>query len=927
MMEEEEEAPRQEALEQERPASEAPVAEDVGPLVDDLGLLTQVHDLLIRAPKTGSPGALDNFKDEELVQALGRRLCEVNGGVWEPNPHGEDALWDADYVKDSHKVHIRVLPTNRAYPFPGSEAFEQMSYLIIVSRDSGEVRSREKLVEMIGMPAALHIVLPHEFFGFIEPALAADISVNQYSLGDHPIARVADDKLDFADYAVALANLVDNPATETPLTLAVHAAWGVGKSSLGKMIQDRLGDKPAARPRGMEWQPMAPHRIFWFNAWRHDEADSLVTAFVAELARDCFRHSSLLSRMCRPLPKAMRTRSMAVWANAWQLFLFLLGTVVVCIMLYLLLRSQNFTGLWTWLEIDLTKSQDVIKLITGSSVVAGLLKLINWALSVRSSIEQFVADPKEAAAKGLIGDTREYLAALVRRSIPEGSRLIIFIDDIERCRGSGGVDLLEAINQLLMQHEAGQSSLPIVVIVLGDIDLVALAAGNKYKDIAEYSAFIDPISGLAASLSPEDAKKAAIYHHGRRHLQKIVQLRFNLIPADRNAVAVLSRRPDEAPKSTPAPVSAGKQLGREFMRMLKQLEPLGAAVEGQSVSATLREHRTLLTFHQTRRELSGVRRAIVSFFGAYGYVLLRIVAIICAPAYLMAYLAAELAYPRMARTRGLKHGLRQLLTVGGGLLAIGLITLYFGIYLVFVYIDPTLYTDSLGPLQELFGTYDTPWITLLLAAAMLIVFGFFSFWSGYSALRRKDQQRLERYAAGDRSLDEAERASVVYQRIQEAQADLAVTNESEFFRDAQARVLTDLSLTPRMLKRCANRVRLMMSILDQRKLLGTHATGKPDRDNLNASRPQIGVSADALGKWVAFEEMWPDLARSAMKDPSLLVAWEGMARGVAQTTPNSETLIAADKDGVSTFLKRDPDLSRLVDQLLGLREPPRPSAG
>lgn len=915
MMEEEEEEPRQGDIAGESATPDEPPPSGTGDEAtgDAHALAKHLHGLVIRAPAQGGIADLDKYSDEELIAQFGRRLCEADGGVW-----GRSAGWDGVYSKDNLNVYVKFMPTSLVYPVPGIPGVAEIAHLIIVSRDAGPIRSREHLVEMISPRAAAQIVLPSEFRGFLQSAAPADIGVNQYSLGDHPVGRVADDRLQFADYAIALANLVDNPETETPLTIAIHAAWGVGKSSLGKMIQDRLSDKPAARRRGAEWQPMAPHRIFWFNAWRHDEANSLVTAFVAELARDCFRHSSLFSRIFRPLPASMRTKWMSIWAKLLQALIYLSITLLLGAAVILAITSLGVNNVMAWLDVDETSGQKIVAALAGGSLLTAIPPIIKWALSMRSSIEQFVADPKEAAAKGLIGDTRDYVAALVRRSVPDGSRLMIFIDDIERCRGSGGIDLLEAINQLLMQHEAGQSSLPIVVIVLGDIDLVALAAGTKYKEIAEYSAFIDPIPNLATSISAEDMKKASIYHHGRRHLQKIVQLRFNLIPADASMIATLSQAPegDRQAAGPSVPVSAVSYLQGELGRMLRRLEPLGAAIEGRSALELWREPRTLLTYHQTRRDLPPFSRTFVSFFGAYGYVFMRVAQAVVAPGYFAAYLAAEFAYPRIERIPRLTYSLRQLLTINSASLLLGMLAIYCAIYLLAVYLDPTIYTD-------IFGQQGLPF-PLWAAALVLVGAGLVFLVSGFSSLRRKDQQRLALYASADHSLKPEERESPIYKRIQEAQADLAVTNESAFFKDAQARVLADLSLTPRMVKRCANRIRLMMSILDQRKLLGEDATGKVDPAQGGAAHLRIGVSAAALGKWVAFEEKWPDLARTAMKDPALLAAWEGAVRGGAgQDAQSAAIMMATDKEGIFGFLKRDPDLSGVAEQLLGLRAPKR----
>ncbi len=97
-------------------------------------------------------------------------------------------------------------------------------------------------------------------------------------LSDRPLAAADSDRLGYAAYADALAGIIGDATTDTPLTIAISAAWGAGKTSLAKMIEARLQDE-AVFPR---------RQIItcWFNAWMNDDAPNLGTAFAAMVARD-----------------------------------------------------------------------------------------------------------------------------------------------------------------------------------------------------------------------------------------------------------------------------------------------------------------------------------------------------------------------------------------------------------------------------------------------------------------------------------------------------------------------------------------------------------------------------------------------------------------------------------------------------------------
>jgi hypothetical protein len=71
---------------------------------------------------------------------------------------------------------------------------------------------------------------------------------------DSRIARdfwTADDTLGYAQYADAIASFIRHQETRPPLTIGVKAPWGAGKTSLMRMVQERL-DPPADRTT---WTP------------------------------------------------------------------------------------------------------------------------------------------------------------------------------------------------------------------------------------------------------------------------------------------------------------------------------------------------------------------------------------------------------------------------------------------------------------------------------------------------------------------------------------------------------------------------------------------------------------------------------------------------------------------------------------------------
>src|SRR5689334_6236265 len=120
-------------------------------------------------------------------------------------------------------------------------------------------------------------------------------------VADAPLADPAADRFGFAEFAHALCLLVDDDDTSTPLTIAVSAPWGGGKSSLGQMLETMLERR--VRNRGND----DPRLVCWFNAWEHDDAPHLGAALAASVARAAERNRHWWRRAITPLPSAMLT--------------------------------------------------------------------------------------------------------------------------------------------------------------------------------------------------------------------------------------------------------------------------------------------------------------------------------------------------------------------------------------------------------------------------------------------------------------------------------------------------------------------------------------------------------------------------------------------------------------------------------------------
>jgi predicted KAP-like P-loop ATPase len=81
---------------------------------------------------------------------------------------------------------------------------------------------------------------------------------------DHPIQTRGEDRLNFSDYADILTDII--LTADTPLTVGIFGPWGSGKTSLMRLIAERLtGQRTPGHRRA---------RIVWFNAWQYERDEA-----------------------------------------------------------------------------------------------------------------------------------------------------------------------------------------------------------------------------------------------------------------------------------------------------------------------------------------------------------------------------------------------------------------------------------------------------------------------------------------------------------------------------------------------------------------------------------------------------------------------------------------------------------------------------
>jgi hypothetical protein len=322
-------------------------------------------------------------------------------------------------------------------------------------------------------------------------------------LADRPLEDETADHLGYRAYATALAELIDNRETATPLTIAISAPWGAGKTSLGKLLQSELIKR--ARDRRAR-----PHAFVWFDAWKHDAAEHLGAAFAADVARKLGRQRARLWRLLVPLPAPF----LSARSRWWRRVLAGAGLLAAITLLVAVVpEARNLLG---------NKASQRLRELEedfGGTPIASLATFLLFIAFLSASVFRvakgvvaYVSDPRAEAARGSMDDVSQQVGSLVRQATGRwrrrGRRVVIFVDDLERCQPPRALEVCEVAAQLLAHPN-------VVVVLLADMSVIASSAEIKY-------------SKLEDSADDEPTRRGV---YGRRYLQKLVQIEFTLPPA------------------------------------------------------------------------------------------------------------------------------------------------------------------------------------------------------------------------------------------------------------------------------------------------------------------------------------------------------------------------------------------------------------
>lgn len=305
-----------------------------------------------------------------------------------------------------------------------------------------------------------------------------------------------EDALNFFHFRPALETILKT--AETPLTVGIFGPWGSGKTSLMRMMRKEIDKDPSLRS-------------VWFTAWKYDRHEALWRAFILRVL------DALYPRETEPKDQPREERPILAadkQSERQQKLVRLLNQL-----------EESIYQDVEWEEIG-KRSLKLGQLLSSTGKAGAEITATIATGGLYSTIKNMVGgdespvDDVKKAAEAISHETKKrqrrqlfymeqfeetFQEAIKQLSDGGNGRLIIFVDDLDRCLPEKAIEVLEAIKLFL--------EVPGTVFVLGmDQRVIQRGINARY--------------GALFRQQLEDGGEMPI--SGDAYLQKLVQIPFHL---------------------------------------------------------------------------------------------------------------------------------------------------------------------------------------------------------------------------------------------------------------------------------------------------------------------------------------------------------------------------------------------------------------
>ena len=340
------------------------------------------------------------------------------------------------------------------------------------------------------------------------------------------------DSLGFTPYVKALTKLICHKDTKVPLVIGVFGEWGAGKTSFMSQIQEQIIEsEKKLKLKINEFNDLyesftstknKKYKQVWFNAWKYDNQNDLWTALLQAITTQVEDDTSYSTIMFRRLARLTN----------WKFYFRVILIAIVLVTVFLLSGGTDLVPNFSE-NINVAKPNDITGIAVHSLSAlfpTGIIVLFFHWFGILKPIFEMIRKVKNPLGidvnelvhgKSLpdkiegISSFEKDLEERLKDYLGKDGRLIIYIDDLDRCSPKHAVEIIEAVNLFLDTKRC--------VFVIGmDHKLISSSIELKYKELSERYKKI--YNGNTKSVFHKDRS------YGEFFLKKIIQVPIT-IPA------------------------------------------------------------------------------------------------------------------------------------------------------------------------------------------------------------------------------------------------------------------------------------------------------------------------------------------------------------------------------------------------------------
>jgi len=352
---------------------------------------------------------------------------------------------------------------------------------------------------------------------------ASDVATHS-SLND---SAAGVDVIGMAPLATALSKMICHKETQTPLAIGLFGPWGSGKTNLMKLIREEIKNRPNKKTGGTGKVAQV-----WFNAWKYESQNDLWIALLQAITNQLESSLSMGEKYKKRFLKLHNTK---FYLSATLITLMIITFVFLFVGILpdaALQEGAAESGVSPY------SASDYVLALIGSILPAGAVTAVALSFGLLSPFIDFVKKIKKPLGvdvgelingKNLPERIESFmtfekeLEGCITEYIDDNGRLLIFIDDLDRCSPDHAIEVIEAVNLFLDTKRC--------IFILGmDDELVSRNIALKYKEVSEHysNSYRSPGSTVFSEEEISDMEEWESY--GKNFLEKIIQIPIKVPP-------------------------------------------------------------------------------------------------------------------------------------------------------------------------------------------------------------------------------------------------------------------------------------------------------------------------------------------------------------------------------------------------------------